>query len=373
MPKVINCLAEMALQHSMDFELEGGGERVLEDFVNLLKKIGYKVNLYQFSHEYKVARFRGHKIQGIGNITNKYNPVSGFKQGLEYFIKKSNEEAQGIYLLSMNLAMCSFNLPTITTSHGIMFNHCEKNNFLNPIESLDRFKSWIRNSTHTISCDTDTMHLMSVYYPENIKKMTYIPNYVDLNKFTPKEKKDDGIFRILYPRRLQHARGYHTLMSAADILLDKYQNIEILFIGKGNKAETDDLHNWMQKKDKRVKHYEYKYYQMPSAYDNVSVGLVPTAYSEGTSLSCLELLASNVLPITTWVGGLSDIVQPNVNGIVIQPNNPSELIKAIEYVMNNPLEVNRMRDNGLRMIKSFSKEIWEKRITDVVKKVYGEP
>jgi glycosyltransferase involved in cell wall biosynthesis len=372
MAKKIYCLAEMAFQYRLSelIDLRGGGERVLADTLTLLKELGYEVHLYQFSYEKATAKFRGHKVHGLGNIPETGDPLSGFQKGLESFYEEA-KDADGIYLLSMNLSAYTAKIPTITVSHGIMFNHCEHVQGFQPVYYLDAFKKWIRNSTHTISCDTDTLHLMSVYCPQVIKKMTYVPNYVDLTQFTPKEKLDDGIFRILYPRRLQHARGYHIMMQASDILLEKYKNIEIIFAGKGNKMETDDLHNWMIGKEDRVKHIVYEPEDMPKAYENVSVGIVPTCYSEGTSLSNLELLASKVLPISTWVGGLSDLVQPYVNGLIIPPNNSEELVKAIEYVMNNPEHVSEMRENGQRMIKHFGKERWDKQITEIFEKVYG--
>jgi len=372
--KKIFCLAEMALQHDMKTDLKGGGERVLDDFVSLLKKNGYDIRLYQFSYEPQTTKFRNHKIIGLGNIKTQAGRNIGHKEGLEEFYRIAKEEnADGVYLLSMNLSSIKTDIPTITVSHGIMFNHCEKRTGGNAyaLEAMDALKRWARNADHMISCDTDTMHLMSVYAPENINKMTYIPNYVDLDKFFPRERKEDGKFRILYPRRLQHARGYHILMGASDILLDKYENIEIIFAGQGNQAETEDLHKWIETKDDRVKHVIYQPQEMPKAYKNIDVGLVPTCFSEGTSLSCLELLASKVLPISTWVGGLSDLVQPNVNGLIIKPNDVNSLVNAIEYAMNNKEHVQEMRKNGQNMIKHFSKTRWEKDIMEVVKRVYG--
>lgn len=374
MGKKIYLLAEMAFQFDLQTDLRGGGERVFADMIELLKNLNYEVCVYQFSYEKKTTKFRGHKITGLGNIPKIGSAINGYKQGIDEFYKLAEEnKADGIYLLSMNLSIYTAKIPTITVSHGLMFNHCEKVEGWNAIASLDNFKKWIRNATHTISCDTDSLHLMSVYWPPTINKMTYVPNYVDLNKFTPKVKKDDGVFRILYPRRLQHARGYHVMCGAMDILLEKYNNIEMIFAGKGNKAETDILHKWMEGKENRVKHIIYEPDDMPQAYDNVSVGIVPTCYSEGTSLALLELLASNVLPISTWVGGLSDLVQHNVNGLIIPPNNAEILADAIEYIMNNPEHVNEMRENGKRMIKHFGKDRWNEQIEKIVKSIYGEP
>ena len=368
--KKIYCLAENAYKFDLFTDLSGGGERYLENFVSLLKDNNYEVFLYQFSYEKKTVNFRGHKITGLGNIPKIGSPLEGYKNGIDMFYEEA-KNADGVFLLSMNLSAYTAKIPTITVSHGIMFNYCERADHLKPIESLERFKIWIRNATHTISVDTDTLHLMSVYCPQIINKMTYVPNYVDLNLFKPKPRIDDGKIRILYPRRLEHARGYHIAAESAENLLKKYDNMEFIFAGKGNQMETENLHKWIADKNNKVKHVFYEPNEMPKAYENIDIGIVPTCYAEGTSLSCLELLASNVVPIVTWVGGLSDLIQSGVNGIVIPPNNSEALSEAIEYCINNPEHVKEMRENGQRMIKHFSKKIWDERILNVVNKVYG--
>jgi glycosyltransferase involved in cell wall biosynthesis len=374
MAKKIYCLAEMALQFDLQTDLKGGGERVFSDMLSLFKELGYEVYAYQFSYDKKPSKFRRHKIIGLGNIPKFGNQTLGYQKGIEDFYKIAEEnKADGIYLLSMNLASVSSKIKTITTSHGIFFNDYQKNDYIKPIEMLDMFKRSLRNIDHMISCDTDTLHTASIYCPQYINKMSYVCNYVDLNKFTPKIKKDDGIFKILYPRRLDLARGYQVMARATDKLLEKYSNIEVIFCGQGNERETNDLHNWMKTKDGRVKHIICEPDQMPNAYDNISVGIVPTLCREGTSLSLLELYASNVLPITTWVGGLSDISHDQFTSLVIPPNDVDALVNAIEYVINNPEHVNEMRKNGQRMIKHYSKQRWEKQITEVIKKIYGEP
>lgn len=374
MSKTIYCLAEMAFQFDGKLDLMGGGERWLEDFVKLLKKLGYNVKLFQFSYEKFNKIWRGHQITGLGNITNKYNPVSGYYQGFQEFHQLA-KDADGIFYLSMNLSQGLTKQSTLTVSHGLMIDRCEKDINFKSIDNLEALKKWIRSATHTISVDTNTIKVNAVYYPDNLKKMTYIPNYVDLDKFKPVEKEDNDKFIVLYPRRLDIARGYRTTLEACEYLLNKYDNFEFIFCGKGNEFEENEFNQWYLDfpfKD-RVQHYSLEQFDMPKVYRLADCSIIPTWYSEGTSLSCLESLASGVVPIVTCVGGLTDIVLPNVNGLMIMPKDTKALIDSIEFIYNNKNNVQEMRDNGLRMIKAFSKNIWESRISDIVKKIFGEP
>lgn len=374
MAKTIYCLAEMAYQFDGNLDLMGGGERWLDDFITLLKKSNYNIKLYQFSYQKFNKKWRKHTVYGLGNITNKINPTLGYLQGLNDFHDQA-KNADGIFYLSMNLSNGLTKQPTLSVSHGLMIDRCEKDLTINPVNNLEALKKWIRSASHTISVDTNTIKINAVYCPENIKNMTYIPNYVDLDVYKPFERQDNGKFTVLYPRRLDVARGYRTAFLSCEQLLTKYKDMEFIFCGKGNIAEENEFKQWHSQlsfKD-RVQHYSLEPSKMYQVYQKASCSIIPTWYSEGTSLSALESIASGVVPIVSCVGGLTDLVFPSVNGLVVMPKDEIALTEAIEYLYNNPSETERMRDNGLRMIPSFSKERWCNDILKVVKKVYGEP
>jgi glycosyltransferase involved in cell wall biosynthesis len=82
-------------------------------------------------------------------------------------------------------------------------------------------------------------------------------------------------------------------------------------------------------------------------------------------------MASGVPCIATCVGGLTDLMINNINGLLIMPNNVNQLISSIEYLYNNRKELIRMRRNGLEIVRVFGKKRWEKDILSIVKGVYG--
>lgn len=374
MAKKIACLCEQFLNMNGDGScLFGGGERWWYDFIQLLKQMGYDVECYQFSQKKWTQRYKNLVIKGLGNISQPIsNPVVDYPNGINEFYKLT-EDCNGIFFLSMNLAIQTPKKPTLSVSHGLMFDYKRKD--VQQIHMLDAFKKWIRSTNFTISVDTNSIHVMQVYDVDIAKKMTYIPNYVSLNEFTPSNDwlKTDR-FRILYPRRLQSCRGYHIFISAINQLINKYEDMDFIFCGKGSQQDTDMFMNWYNKQDKnRVKYMWYEMKNMPQAYKEADISLIPTIFAEGTSLSALESLASGVPLVSTYTGGLSDITQNFVNGLLIQPDNVNALIEGIKYMYNNREHLKEMRENGLRMIKAFSKERWEKQVSEVVKKVFGEP
>jgi intein/homing endonuclease len=134
-----------------------------------------------------------------------------------------------------------------------------------------------------------------------------------------------------------------------------------------NQYWSDDKYFYLVIADKTNIDYDGLVYNFEVEDDNSYVAQHVIVHN------CLESIASKIMPITTWVGGLSDIVQPNFNGLVIQPNNIDALVEAIEYCINNPKHVQEMRENGQHMIKYFDKKYWDDDISKIVKKIYGEP
>lgn len=375
MSKTIYCLAEQAFVHSGDRSLDGGGERWLCDFISVLKSLNYNVKLFQYSHETWNKKFYGHSITGLGNIKNPMRPTDGYMDGLREFLSLAEKgRADGIFFLSLNLCSSSLKIPVISVNHGIIFDRCEKDEFIKPVMFLDAMKQWIRNTTHTISVDTNGIHVQAAYWPDNIKKMSYIPNYFDENKFTPYKKEDNGKFTVLFPRRIDRARGYQDFMAAIDILHPKHQdNLEFILCGKGNADEERELSNWIKGKESYVTWTNSHPDEMYKTYRQADLSVVCTRYAEGSSLAAIEAMATGLPNIVTTVGGLNDLVIPQINGLVIPPKNPEVLAQAIEYCYLNPEHMEEMRENAIRISKAFTKSRWEKEIINVVKQVYGEP
>lgn len=381
MSKHIGVLCEQFYKMDGSDSLMGGGERYLVDFVDLLKRMGYDVSVFQFSTKPWSKRYKTMAIRGLGNIENEMFPTAYYSKGIKMFTE-ATEKCDGIFYLGMTLCFESAKKPLLTVSHGLMIDGVTPGAQHKVYDNLDAFKRWVKNCTQMISVDSNTVKLAQVYCHQMANKLTYIPNYVDLNKFSYEPKEDNGRFTVLYPRRLQWCRGYTTAMDAVEKLIAKYDDIDFVFCGKGNPDEENHFSEWMsgQPQD-RVKWISHDMADMPRAFKNCDISITPTIMAEGTSLAVLESLASGVVPIVSCVGGLTDLVMGGFNGVVIKPDdtweyhttNSTYLVEGIERLYHNREEIEVMRQNGLNMIKAFDKKIWESKVSKVIKSVYGEP
>lgn len=121
------------------------------------------------------------------------------------------------------------------------------------------------------------------------RRMSYIPNYVDTTVYRPVVKKNDERIKVLFPRRLSSERGYWLTSRAVVPIMKKYPHVDIDFVGfiHGDKI-ADDIKRLISLFPNRIHHYVVEPDEMIRFYQKADISLIPTEYSEGTSLSCLE-------------------------------------------------------------------------------------
>ena len=79
--------------------------------------------------------------------------------------------------------------------------------------------------------------------------------------------------------------------------------------------------------------------------------------AESVPQSILEAFFLKIPVIASNVGGIPEIVTNNKTGLLIQPNNPVELLEKINYLLNNIEFCNTLANNAYDFVmKNFS---WE--------------
>lgn len=63
---------------------------------------------------------------------------------------------------------------------------------------------------------------------------------------------------------------------------------------------------------------------------------MPSIEREGFPKAVIEAMAQGIVPIVTRVGGMPEIVQHNVNGLIIPPGDPAAMARAVDHLMDNP-------------------------------------
>jgi len=338
----------------------GGGERYCLSLSSLLRDLGFDVTIYQAGVKEFEADYYGFKVIGI--------PIKEHYSEFHYGV------CNAFYKISLDYDRVIYNLPeyssgkmrndAIMICHGIWFDHnnySEPISFRNPRWFQHLFKSF-SNPAAIISVDTNSINVIRSFWPELASKMHFIPNFVDSNMFNSRSRTINAEkLTVLFPRRSQINRGSRILEA---ILSNVPHDCEFIWVGEGD-AEDTSLIKELAKRDQRLKYYSATFEEMPAFYRKADICVIPTIACEGTSFSCIESLSSGCATIATNVGGLPDIIQSSVNGILVDPT-PTALSGAINFLIENRVERERLQKAAVESAQNFDIARWRERWTNIL-------
>ena len=350
----------------------GGAERYLVDLAEVCASMGVTLDIYQAGKYNWLRKYDNINVIGL-SCADKY--VDLVKLNYDYYDKNLFGIFTNIYSAFFQAYPKCLN-NSIGISHGISWD--------GPDANIDTFITKIRPKLASInmldkivSVDTNTINSFQTLIYDKAKEMQYIPNYVDTKEFYPENsyKEDKEEIVILYPRRLYEPRGMYIVIDIIEDIINKYPNVVFWFVGRGFEKDTNHVKLLVEKYPKNIRWSELNPEEMPEAYRKSDISLIPTIYSEGTSLSCLEAMATGNIIISTRVGGLTDLIFDNFNGFLIEPNKDS-LKHKLEYILDNFNDLDNIRKNALEVSKAFNKTLWinkwKKVIQDYIKTYKGE-
>lgn len=339
---------------------KGGAERYLFDLATLIKQKGFHPYIYQGADADFKKRYRGIEVVGL------HLPSRDFSEASQIFLDAC-QDAELVIASPLDLAYAFTNIPTIGINHGVtsdwLINRIDYTNF----EDLARSLVPLENLSQCVCVDTNYINLIRTYDHDLSQKLTYIPNYYDPAQFQPRRLVSRQKVTCVYPRRICTQRGYDLTIEAFRTLLPKYPQLELRFVGQANgDTEREEVQALIHDFPKQVSHAEYPMEKMSQAYQAADIVLIPTRNSEGTSLSCIEGLASQSAVIATNVGGLPNLIFDHFNGLLIPPT-ATALASAVTELLENPELRTRLARNGLAVAEqSFQKSLWEQRWSAVL-------
>jgi glycosyltransferase involved in cell wall biosynthesis len=332
---------------------KGGAERYIFDLCKKFQSRGFFVRILQNANKKFYKEFKGIPVIGIPG-----SKILDFSV-LSKAFANACKDADLIIASPMELACNIKNKRIISINHGIHWDsvHNEYSSSLN--RNYNEVFNSLVNNNKIVAVDTNFINWVRTYDRFLAEKILYIPNYYNELFFKPfsknfKQKK----LKILYPRRLYEPRGIYLVMRAFDYLFNKFHNIELHLIGQIDKACEKEVSAFYNLHQKNVFLAEYDMDKMYLAYQNSHIVLIPTLASEGTSLSCIEAMASNNGVIATNVGGLPNLIINNFNGLLINPT-VNDLIISISHLINDRSFLKNLASNAIKTSKTFEKRSWE--------------
>ena len=133
--------------------------------------------------------------------------------------------------------------------------------------------------------------------------------------------------------RLEPEKGHATLLDAWPLVLRECPEAYLLVVGEGSRC--DDLK--AQAATLRIQHrvvFTGRREDMPAVTAALDVAVLPS-YREAQGLSVLEAMALSRPVVASNVGGIPEMIQDGVTGLLVPPRDPAALAAAIVSLLRN--------------------------------------
>ncbi|MGR5000237.1 glycosyltransferase family 4 protein [Vibrio celticus] len=205
-------------------------------------------------------------------------------------------------------------------------------------------------------------------YP-NLPKPIITPFGVDIDKFKSKiTLKENNEIHLGLVKKLEYKYGIDILIKALGILVNEYKvpNVSLSVVGGGSQKKSLEalilsegltnhvsLLGWLDND------------QIPNYLDELDIVVIPSRFdSESFGVSAVESLSMGIPTIVSNVGGLPEVVEHGVSGIVIEKEDPALLAETILYLINDEEKLSKFKKNSRkRVIDLFN---WNENVSQVI-------
>lgn len=301
--------------------------------------------------------------QGPSNIVNRIKKGRGIMLGLyarqlllQKLIEKHKKRGYDIINAQdpyATLASIPSGIPTVSTAHGYLsYEAVSKGS----VKANSEEAKLLQNKE--IISFQKTRRVITVdqrikQYVSDVAGIegTAIRNFIDVEGFKPdvenrslyKEKHQvDNEKKVLFvPRRLTKKNGVIYPALAMKKILTRYPETILIYAGSGEdlpEIERVIKEDGIEKEVKllgAIPHEKIKEY-----YSFSDIVLIPSIHSAGveeaTSISALEAMGSGSPVIACAVGGLKEIINDGVDGILVEEQNVEALADAVIRLFDHP-------------------------------------
>jgi len=194
---------------------------------------------------------------------------------------------------------------------------------------------------------------------ENIR---VVPHGIEPMSRLPLKPYKGRPLRFGYMGEMATPKGFHVLLQALS-LMGPSADCELHVFSKPhypwNKRYLDDSLRGFRGKPPVIFHDTVSRGALSSAYTQFDVLVVPSIFLEVLGLVILEAFATGRPVIATQSGGPAELIRHGVDGLLVQRNDPRDLARAMEILVENRGEVARLVGNimPVRTIRQHAQDL----------------
>jgi len=168
---------------------------------------------------------------------------------------------------------------------------------------------------------------------------------------------------------LRAQKALDVLFAAAAQLRHELPELRVLVAGDGPEREGLEKEARRLDLDGTVRLLGIRR-DVPALLDALDVAVLSSDY-EGSPLSVMEYMAAGKPVVSTRVGGVPELVEDGVHGLLVEPRDPGALAAAIGRLLHDPGEARRLGEQGReRQQRELSLDAMVRKIEDLYEELW---
>ncbi len=207
-------------------------------------------------------------------------------------------------------------------------------NMVNSIDALHVLAEWTRQVALINNAPEQKVHLIRTFGPKPISKpastMTTNQNYLNL----------------AYVGRCDFVKGIHIIIDAIDLLSPDFPvKITFFTLGWDKSKYGKERKNQIQNDPRLTIRESLPNDQLLQELSQYDACLVPSIWLETGPLTVLEAFAAGIPVIGSRRGGIAELVQDGVDGMLFEPGNAQALAQTLDNLLNDSSLLIKLKEN----------------------------
>ena len=217
---------------------------------------------------------------------------------------------------------------------------------------------------------------LAAYIPEHIQ---IAPMGVDCNKFKRSYAyfpyDGEGVLRLFSCGRLNLIKGHAYLIAAVDALRKKGINVRLEIAGEDEKGG----HGYRKELEQLVQDLnlgEIVTFLGSISEESLKLALekahifILASLDEGVPVAPMEAMAMEIPVVVTDVGGVTELVDNGIDGIVVPPQNSDAIVNSVLQIVKSQDLAMRLSRNGRdKIVTSFTQRRSAKTIANLLENI----
>ena len=253
-----------------------------------------------------------------------------------------------------------FKMPLVVTMHATERGRQQGHLINERSWRIDRLERDIcHEAWKVISCSKYMASELHKYFATPYDKIIVVPNGFELSTHLLDSEEAKGALRrkyapngehlLLYVGRIAHEKGVHILIEAMPSILAEYPDTKLLIAGKNGRRLAPQA-------DRLGVAHAIQFLGFISneerdhLYQIVDAAVFPSLY-EPFGIVALEAMGLGCNVIASHVGGLSEVVHHQEDGLTIYPDDPASIAWALRELFRDPVASKERKDRAKRKVR----------------------